>query len=644
MNSTPQPTNPTIRVLHLEDNQRDAELVRAMLEAEGFTLQVTRVDTEGAFTKCLEENQFDLIISDHTLPGYNGLAALQKARALHPEIPYLFVSGTLGEDVAVESLKHGATDYVLKRHLTRLAPAVRRALREAEERAQHRRAEKRIIEQAELLNRAHDAITVQNLEGRVTYWNQGAERLFGWTVAEAVGALAGTLFGAPTAEQHHAAHRAVLDTGRWEGELHVPTKSGGEVVVESRWSLVRDEQGNPKSFLIICTDITEKTKLEAQFLRAQRLENLGALASGIAHDLNNVLAPIMMSVELLRGKMQEPSGLAILDTLAGSVQRGAGMVSQILAFARGVEGKRIELQVQHLMRELVNLVKDTFPKTIQLRVETPKDLWPVLGNPTQLHQVLLNLCVNARDAMPNGGLLKLAARNVLVADAEARGCSNAQPGPYTLIEVSDTGTGIPPEIINRIFDPFFTTKALGQGTGLGLATVRGIVQSHKGFLRVASQPGVGTQFRVYLPAFSTGPSQPPTTRAAHLPAGNGERVLVIDDEPSVRQLLQLVLETFSYRVVAAANGPEGLQLARDQEDPVRVALVDLSMPLMDGTAVIRDLQKLHPGLPIIPITGQADSARSDQLAALGLKFMLSKPFTAEKLLQAVHRALLAKSA
>jgi len=365
---------------------------------------------------------------------------------------------------------------------------------------QRKRSEEQLREQASMLDQTGDAIIVRRFHDRkITFWSKGAERLYGWTVAEAMEQDIGTLV---CVDPHgpDEIRAALLTTEEWRGETDHKTKSGRQLIVHSRATLVRDAGGEPKSVLSINTDITEQKDLEARLLRAQRMESLGTLACGVAHDLNNILAPITTSVSLLRCDLTEEQREGFVSNIELSAERGAEVVRQILTFARGVEGERKPVAMDALILRLVKIVGGTFPKNIAVEGSVGADLWRVIGDATQFHQVLLNLCVNARDAMPEGGRLRLQAANVELADGCACLAPEVRPGSYVLIEVTDTGSGIPPEVADRIFEPFFTTKEIGKGTGLGLSTVHGIVKSHGGVIRVKSQVGQGTTFRVYLPA------------------------------------------------------------------------------------------------------------------------------------------------
>jgi len=489
-----------LRILHLEDSAADAALVRGLLEDEGISCAVTCVKTKQDYQAELNRGNFDLILSDYSLPRFDGLTALIMARKQHPQKPVIFVSGTMGEEAAVESLKRGATDYVLKHQLARLPAAVKRAIADAEELARRQQAEEKIREQAALLDLAQDAILVRDLDDRVLYWNKSAERLYGWTAAEALGKNAAELLYEGESLALKRAHEQVLEHGQWIGELEQVTRDGRPITVQSRWTLVRDRAGQPKSKLILNTDVTERKKLEAQFLRAQRFETIGALAGGIAHDLGNMLTPILIGTEALANDVSGTSPRKMLQTMHSSARHGLDMIKQILAFARGVGGEPTVLDIRPLLVEMQELAHETFPRSIHTEIHSAAHLDSVLGNPTQLRQVLLNLCINARDAMASGGSLKMGAENVLLENKVTPLQSEPVSGPHVVITVSDTGHGIEPHVLQKIFEPFFTTKEPGKGTGLGLSTVQGIVKSHAGFLDVVSKVGKGTTFAIFLPA------------------------------------------------------------------------------------------------------------------------------------------------
>ncbi len=506
---------------------------------------------------------------------------------------------------------------------------------------EHRRAEEQIRDQASLIDKAQDAIGVRDLEHRLIYWNKGAQRLYGWIAEEVIGKNADELLYKEESSRLIEAKKNVIEKGEWTGELYQITKDGKEIIVESRWTLVHDDEGKPKSILIINTDITERKKLESQLLRSQRMESIGTLAGGISHDINNILTPIMMASQVLKEKFSDKESQKLLNIIEKSTQRGASLVKQVMSFGRGVEGEHTALQVTHLIYEIRKIAEETFPRSIEIRISISKDTWIISGNATQLHQVLMNLCVNARDAMSNGGILYISAENFLVDESCTKMNTEARIGPYVVITVSDTGTGIPPGILDRIFEPFFTTKEPDKGTGLGLSTVLAIVKSHRGFIRVHSEVGKGTTFKIYLPAIKTVETQKVEEQQHELPSGHGELILVIDDETQIRESTRVMLETYGYRVITANDGAEAIAVYAQSVEEIKVVLMDMMMPIMDGHASIRVLRKIIPQIKIIVVSGLAEKDRLKNVADYTNAF-LPKPYTAERLLETIHEVLSAK--
>jgi PAS domain S-box-containing protein len=397
---------------------------------------------------------------------------------------------------------------------------------------------------------------------------------------------------------------------------------------------------SPNEGVCFVLDLSDQKRLEQQFLRAQRMESIGTLAGGIAHDLNNILAPIMMAVQVLKMKTTEPQMKTMLETIEVSSKRGADIVRQVLSFARGLQGERVEVQPVHLLKDIETIIRDTFPKNIRRDVFFPDGAWTILGDPTQLHQILLNLCVNARDAMPHGGNLSITVENALLDNQYVAMNVQAKAGRYVMINVTDSGEGIPAEILDKIFDPFFTTKEVGKGTGLGLSTVMAIVKSHGGFVNVYSEVGRGTSFKVYLPALETAAKrQKDTVSLATLPRGNGERILIVDDEASILTITTQTLEAFGYKTMTANDGAEAIAIYAQHRNKIALIITDMAMPVMDGPATIRALLKVNPAAKIIAATGLKTEGSEAKALNSGVKHFLSKPYTASTLLKTLRAVL-----
>jgi PAS domain S-box-containing protein len=494
--------------------------------------------------------------------------------------------------------------------------------------------EQKIQEQAALLNIATDAIIVRDLASQIQFWNNGATAIYGWSATEVIDRTTAELFYpdlSPEADVE-IAFRNVLERGSWQGELHKLTKTGRTVTVESRWTLVRDEAGNPTSILSVDTDITEKKSLEQQFLRAQRLESLGSLASGIAHDLNNVLTPIVGAAQLLPLTLPnlDARNQRLLNMLVESSKRGSGLVKQILTFARGVDGERTVLQVRHILAEIISVARQTFPKSIEIKVNyADEDLWMVNVDATQIHQVLMNLFVNARDAMPTGGSLTASVQNMMIEASDALLQLQTPLGAYILITITDTGIGMTGEMLDRIFDPFFTTKQTG--TGLGLSTVQGIVKTHGGAIKVESEVGRGTSFKIYLPAIDRREVNSPTT-PEHSYDGQGRMVLVVDDETAICEITQASLEAYNYRVMLASDGIEAIDIYTQNHQSIAIVLVDMMMPHLDTLSIIVALKQINPKVQIVVMSGSYLNLEAI-VDKQKVNAVLTKPFTTTEMLQ-----------
>ncbi len=504
-----------------------------------------------------------------------------------------------------------------------------------------KQAERKITEQAALIDIATDAIFVRDLEDRIVFWSQGAERLYGWSGDQALGKIAHKLFGKAAESIIDCVLETVISEGYWQGELTQGTQSGGTIVVESRWTLMRDSAGAPQSLLVVNTDITEKKQLESQFYRAQRLESLGRLASGIAHDLNNVLTPVLAIAQLLRltRKNLDAETQDHLELIERSAKRGAAMVKQILTFARGSYEEPAAVALPPLLEEVATMARQSFPRAIEIRCDFPSSesnaIKAVWADATQLHQVFMNLCTNARDAMPDGGTLTLSARPVVVDQAIARVNLGLEVGSYVVVTVTDTGVGIASEVRERMFEPFFTTKETGQGTGLGLATTLGIIKHYGGFLQVFSEVGKGTQIKVYLPT-----TEPISTESSALPEstnGNGRCILVVDDDGVVQHSTRSLLENHGYTTVGASDGVEAIAYYTQHKSNVKGIVMDVMMPNMGGIPLIEEIRAIDPTVKIMAVSGLATNL--EPALAAGAHVFLTKPYALDKFLTQLSNLL-----
>jgi len=492
-----------------------------------------------------------------------------------------------------------------------------------------------------MLDALSDWICGLDAEERVTYVNAALARAYACTP----GVLTGTLFIDFMPEAAGEAVRLALQRTATTDEpqtcQHETLLAGGGRSWR-QWTFQRMPENVPVEFtgtclLAIGRDITEQKRLEHQFLHTQRLGSIGMLASGIAHDLNNVLAPITMSADLLKLRGCSEENRALLDVVATSAARGAGLVSQMLTFTRGLDGNREVVDLGSLVKELGRFIGRTFAKNIEVRMEITPELLQLYANPTQIYQVLLNLCVNARDAMPHGGVLTITAGNATLDDAAARALPGGVPGDYIVLGVSDSGTGIAPEIVDRIFDPFFTTKPIGEGTGLGLSTVRSIMKASGGFIALSTQVGRGTTFQAYFPVMEMAAKTPAVTAGVENSRGAGEHVLVADDEEFFRDVTRRLLADFGYVVHVAADGAEAVRVFEQHRADIAVALVDLDMPVMDGSTAIKAMKAINPPVHIITVSGSGDSAARPKVEDSELQLM--KPYTMGALLHSLHQVL-----
>jgi PAS domain S-box-containing protein len=511
---------------------------------------------------------------------------------------------------------------------------------------EHRRAEEALKQSEEkyhtLIDNIQDGVFMIQ-DAKIQFVNEAFAQMSGYTVEEVIGKDYRELVAPEDLEmvaERYQRRQAGEDVPR-EYEFQMLHKDGRtRILINMNVGLIT-YRGRVASMGTV-KDITEKKKLESQLLLSQRMESVGTLASGIAHDINNVLTPIMLSQELLQERLTDEESKRLLNTIERSTQRGANLMKQVQSFAKGVEGERDALQVANLISEIREIAEETFPRSIEIRTDIPKDLWTISADATQLNQVIMNLCVNARDAMQDGGILSISAENLLIDEDYARINIEAKIGPYIVITISDTGKGIPPEVMNRIFEPFFSTKEHGKGTGLGLSISHGIVKSHGGFKTVYSEVGKGTAFKVYLPAIITIETLKAQEHQHELPAGHGESILVVDDEDQILEVTQKTLEKHGYKVTTANDGKEAISSYLQHRGEIKLVLMDMMMPVMDGTSCIRELRKVNPEVKIIAVSGLTEKDKLAKVDDAHVQAFLTKPYAAEKLLNAIYDIISSK--
>jgi two-component system, cell cycle sensor histidine kinase and response regulator CckA len=632
-----------LHVLIVEDSEDDMLLLLRELRRGSYTVDYRRVETPIAMQTALDQQTWDIVIADYTLPGFSApeaLKLLQQQPDRHCDLPFIIVSGTIGEETAVAAMRAGAHDYLLKGHLTRLVPAVERELREAQERARRHIAEQALRESEERFRQLSENMTESVFwmadpnAPQMIYVSPAYERIWGGTCPRLYDNF-GEWFAPIVVDDRSRVEtnffaQALL--GQYDEEYRITRPDGTTRWIRDRGFPMHNTTGATYRVVGVAEDITDRKLTEAALRRTERLDSLGTLASGIAHDLNNVLTPIMGIVELLPLKIanMDASTQELLEILHDSTHRGADLVKQILSFTRGIEGKPTSTQVTHLLAEIRKVIKQAFPKNIELVTNFTPDLWLIAADATLLHQVFMNLCVNARDAMPQGGTLTIAATNLTIAETETRQHFVAPAGAYVVVTIADTGMGIPPAVIDHIFDPFFTTKAIGKGTGLGLATVMGIVKSHHGFITVDSAREQGSRFNIYLPATATADAEAQANAAPR--SGHNELILVVDDEVAIQEVTKATLEAYNYRVLTANDGIEAIALYAQHKHHIRVVVLDLMMPFLDSITIIRTLHKLNPTVQIIAMSGLATNEAVKTTMQEPVQAFLAKPFAAPELL------------
>ena len=615
----------SLRVLILEDVPTDAELVEQELRSVGIEFVSARVDSQDSFSEALDRFAPEIILSDYSLPAFDGESALSMTLEKAPGVPFIFVTGALGEERAIDLMKSGATDFVLKDRLSRLPLCVKRALEEVEEKRLRRRAEEECARLAGAVEQASESIIMVNPQLVIEYVNPAFELINGHTREEGIGKTYSELLGAPEDEGMREAFR---QGQHWKGRLSRKRKDGRVFELEVVTSPVRNNSAKILNYLIMERDITQEVRLQQQLRQAQKMEAIGTLTGGIAHDFNNILATIVINSEMALFDLPGRSGLRTnLDLILKSGLRGRDLVKQMLLFSRKSEKRQEIITLTPLIKETFKLLRSSLPTTIQMKLLLETESDAVSADPSQIQQVIMNLCTNAAYAMRGTtGSIDISLQGITFGSTDLPE-ADMQPGDYLVLSVKDTGSGMGEEVRKRIFEPFFTTKPVGEGTGLGLSVAYGIVKNHKGNITVYSEPRRGSIFRVYLPKVDTGASvAPETPKPIPIPRGN-ERILLVDDEEFIVKAVQNMLQHLGYKVTTLMDNREALKLFSAAPSQFDLVITDQTMPFMTGEDLGKELMRIRPDIPIILCTGYSDLISSEKAMAMGFRGFIMKPFT-----------------
>lgn len=644
-------SNPQIRVLFIEDSEDDALLAIREISHGGFSVDYQRVETADQMQTALENSEWDVVICDHHMPRFNSFSALRLLKTLRPDIPFISVSGTLGEDMAVEAMRAGAYDYMIKSNLKRLVPSISRALRENENRKAHRAAEDqlRLLEAA--IRGIHEGVVVTDARldppgPTIVFVNDYLCRLTGYAPGELIGKTPRLFQGPKTDRQLLDSLKRALRSGQpFTGETVNYRKDRSEYLAEWHISPVRDRDGSISNFISTQRDLTERRRaeqrhaeMERQFRVAQKLEAVGQLAGGIAHDFNNLLVVINGYAQMLRNNLagqarqQEDAGLILQ---AG--ERAADLTRRLLTFSRQDTRNPRRTTLNDIIKGFEKMLRRLVREDIDLQFHLASDIRHIKVDPGQMEQILLNLSINASDAMPHGGILAIESRNGELSASNLNPLFDAKPGHYSVLTVRDNGTGISEDILSRIYEPFFTTKGDGKGTGLGLATVLGIVKAHGGLIRVHSREGAGTEFQIYLPEDTAAQEQ--STRPIQPVTGGSETILLVEDQPEVRTVAARILAGVGYQMIEAGNGEEALEAAARHSGPVHLLLSDVIMPRMSGPALADRLLQQKPDTRVLFVSGHISDVTGKHVLLNESSELLRKPYQPDDLARAVRNTL-----
>ncbi len=646
-----------LRVLIVEDNEDDATLLVRTLRHGGFDPVYTRVDNARDLRAALSESPWEMIICDHAMPQFDSFAALALVKETGFDMPFIVVSGMIGEEVAVATMKAGAHDYLMKDKLLRLVPAIERELHEAEERRQRRQTEEALQES----EARYRVLVEQSLagiyiiqEGRFRYVNPKFAEIFGYTPDEIITTVrqGHDLF----AEENRAWVQARL-LAREQGEVESDSyafrgqrKDGTLIEVEIHGSTMT--LGGKPAVIGILLDITERTQmeearqhLEEQLRQSQKMEALGTLAGGVAHEFNNILAGMLGYTDLTQDAVPQDSvAWNYLQEVLTAGRRAKDLVQQILAFSHRSEIRREPLPFHRIIHEALTLLRVSLPTTIAFQTHVEQDVGTVLADRTQMHQIIINLCTNADHAMrETGGILEVRLDTVEVDEARATRHPGLHPGPHVRFTVQDTGPGIAPKVLERIFDPFFTTKGVGEGTGMGLAIVHGIVTSHGGAVTVESTVGAGTTFTIYLPQWAETAAGETVQPEEDLLQGTG-CILFVDDEVMLANLGHTVLEQLGYEVVSCTSSLEAFEAFRGNPQRFDLVITDQTMPQLTGEQLATALRRMRPDIPIIVCTGFSHVINAEKAQALGIDAFCMKPLRIRELAVTIQQVLAKRAA
>lgn len=642
-----------LRVLFVEDSEDDALLLIRKIRQGKFELDWVRVDNEADMRRNLEEKEWDLVISDYSMPTFDGISALRLFKQMALDIPFILVSGTIGEEVAVNAMREGAHDYLMKGNLGRLVPAIRRELRETKIRRERSRALTLLKEREEILTRIIENIPFMIFikdakDLRFLRVNKAGEELLGIKRDELIGSTDYDFF--PKEEADFLAHRdrEVLAEGCLIEipEETIQTRHKGERILRTKKIPLKDDKGMPAFLFGISEDITEikqkaieEQELKKQLRQAQKMESIGTLAGGIAHDFNNILMAVLGYAELAKMQLDNKENLAYsLSQILQAGIRAKNLVDQILTFTRQTDIKREPMAIIPMIKETLKFLRASLPVTIDIQHNLRVTDSTIIADPTQIHQIVMNLFTNAAHAMrENGGILDIRLAEVMLTDEVELSFKELNPGRYLQLTVSDTGCGITKENIDKVFDPFFTTKERGQGTGMGLSVVHGIIKDMGGSIAVISQPGQGTTFKILFPKHE---GKPIVSRVAKPKAKTGSgSILIVDDEVLITTSVCGILEKIGYHVVSTTNPLIALDIFKTKANAFDLVLTDMTMPKMTGLELAEKLIQIKPGVPIIMFTGYSPGLTRESLNKAGIKELIAKPFVASELANTVYEVL-----